>query len=310
MGDDIGFMTIVKGHFKRALDAKKFLVTAEVGPPKGTDLDQFSRHVALIKDLVDGINVTDHQKSVMRYPSIGGCMIIREAGGEPILQMTCRDRNRLALGSELLLASSRGIDNVLCLTGDSILLGDQPQAKPVFDLDSVQLIQMVREFESGKDLGGNRLEGTCEFCVGATVTPDADPIEPQLLKFEKKVQAGAEFFQTQAIYDLDNFRHFMAEARKFPVKILAGILLLTSPAMARYINEHVPGIYVPQSVIDEMEKAPKREHLKMGIQMAARMIKTIREEGICDGVHIMTIGKEEAIPEILSLVGDILCPIQ
>ena len=299
-----------RGNFKRALYSKRFIVTAEIGPPKGTNLDKFSRDVALIKDLVDGINVTDHQKSVMRFPSIGGCMLIREAGGEPILQMTCRDRNRLALGSELLLASSRGIDNVLCLTGDSILLGDQPQAKPVFDLDSVQLIQMVRAFESGRDLGGNSLDGVCEFCVGATVTPDADPIEPQLLKFAKKVQAGAEFFQTQAIYDLDNFKYFMAEAKKFPVKILAGILLLTSPAMAHYMNHHVPGMCVPQSVIDEMEKAPKGERLKRGIEIAVRMIKTIREEGICDGVHLMTIGKEAAIPEILSLVGDMSCPIQ
>jgi 5,10-methylenetetrahydrofolate reductase len=154
------------------------------------------------------------------------------------------------------------------------------------------------------------LDGVCEFCVGATVTPDADPIEPQLLQFEKKVHAGAEFFQTQAIYDLDNFRYFMAEARKFPVKILAGILLLTSPAMAHYMNNHVPGICVPQSVIDEMERLPKGERLKKGIEMAARMIKTIMDEGICDGVHLMTIGREEAIPEILSLVGDIFCPIQ
>ena len=213
-------------------------------------------------------------------------------------------------GSGIIVGRIPGIDNILCLTGDSILLGDQPQAKPVFDLDSVQLIQMVRGFESGRDLGGNPLDGGCDFCVGATVTPDADPIEPQLLHFEKKVRAGAEFFQTQAIYDLDNFRDFMTEARKFPVKILAGILLLTSPAMARYINNHVPGICVPQSVIDEIDKAPKRERLKRGIQIAARMIKTIREEGICDGVHLMTIAKEETIPEILSLVGDILCPIQ
>jgi 5,10-methylenetetrahydrofolate reductase len=245
----------------------------------------------------------------MRYPSIGGCLLIKEAGGEPILQMTCRDRNRLALGSELLFASSRGINNVLCLTGDSIMLGDQPQAKQVFDLDSVQLIQMVKEFESGKDFGGNLLDGDMAFCVGASVTPESDPIEPQLLKFEKKIDAGAEFFQTQAIYDLDNLKRFMDYAGRFPVKILTGIVVLTSPSMANYMNNNVPGVFVPQALIDEMESVSKEEWLKKGIEIAVRMIRTIMEEGICDGIHIMAINKEEVIPEIIRLIGDRKCPI-
>jgi 5,10-methylenetetrahydrofolate reductase len=297
------------GKFKRTLATKKFVITAEIGPPKGTNLDTFCKHVSILKDLVDGINVTDNQKSVMRYPSIGGCLLIKEAGGEPILQMTCRDRNRLALGSELLFASSKGIDNVLCLTGDSILLGDQPQAKQVFDLDSVQLIQMVREFESGNDFGGNALDGSMTFCVGASVTPESDPVEPQLLKFEKKINAGAEFFQTQAIYELDNLKRFMDYARRFPVKILAGIVLLTSPRMANYMNNDVPGIFVPRALIDEMERVSKGEWLKKGIEIAVRIIRTIMEEEICDGIHIMAINKEEVIPDIIRLIGDRTCPI-
>ena len=266
--------------------------------------------MALIKDLVDGINVTDNQSSVMRYPSIGGCLLIKEAGGDPILQMTCRDRNRLALGSELLFASSRGIHNILCLTGDSILLGDQPQAKQVFDLDSVQLIRMVKEFGAGRDPGGNTLDGPVDFCVGACVTPEADPIEPQLLKFEKKVDAGAEFFQTQAIFDLDNLRRFMDYARRFPVKILAGIVLITSVGMANYMNNNVPGILVPQVLMDEMASVSKGDRLKKGIEIASRIIRAIKEEEICDGVHIMAIGREEVAPDIIRLAGDKSCPIQ
>jgi len=169
-------------------------------------------HIDLLKDKVDGINVTDHQSSVMRFPSIGGCLAIKERGGEPILQMTCRDRNRLALQAELMLAHTRGIGNVLCLTGDAIPVGDHKEAKGVFDLDSSQLLAAIRQMESGKDLGGNSLDGAVEFCAGAIVTPEARPIEPQLIKFEKKVEAGAEFFQTQAIYDLDNFANFMKYA--------------------------------------------------------------------------------------------------
>jgi len=290
------------------LASKGFVITAEVGPPKGTNTDAFRNHVSLIKGLVDGINVTDNQKSVMRYSSLGGCLLVKEAGGSPILQMTCRDRNRLALGADLLVASSRGIDTVLCLTGDSITAGDQPQAKQVFDLDSVQLIHMIREFERGRDLGGNALEGTDSWCVGATVTPGADPLEPQLIKFEKKIEAGAEFFQTQAIYDLDNFMRFMEYARGFPVKVLAGIVLLTSPAMANYLNSNVPGVSVPQGLIDELSAAPKGECLAAGIGIAVRMIRSIRDEGLCDGVHIMAIGRETVIPEIIGLAGDAACP--
>src|SRR3990172_9674050 len=226
--------------FRDILNSGKFVVTSEIGPPKGTNIDKMLHHVDLLKDRVDALNVTDHQSSVMRYPSIGGCLAIKERGGEPILQMTCRDRNRLALQSELLFAHTRGIRNVLCLTGDAVPVGDHKEAKGVFDLDSVQLLWSIRKMESGKDLGGNDLNGTIEFCAGAIVTPEARPIEPQLIKFEKKVEAGAEFFQTQAIYDLENFARFMESARKLKAKILAGIVLLSSASMAKFMTEKVP----------------------------------------------------------------------
>jgi 5,10-methylenetetrahydrofolate reductase len=239
----------------------------------------------------------------MRFPSIGGCLEIKERGGEPILQMTCRDRNRLALEAELLFANTRGVGNVLCLTGDAVPVGDHKEAKSVFDLDSLQLLKTIRLMESGKDLGGNDLDGAVEFCTGAIVTPEAKPLEPQLIKFEKKVEAGAEFIQTQAIYDLNNFAKFMNYARKFPVKILAGIVLLVSARMAKYMTENVPGIFVPQELIDEMATAPKGEGLNKGIEIAGRMIATIKKESLCDGVHIMAIGKEEVVPDILKAAG-------
>jgi len=289
--------------FKEALNSGKFVITSEIGPPKGTNLEKMYHHIDLLKDKVDGMNVTDHQSSVMRFPSIGGCLAIKERGGEPILQMTCRDRNRLALQAELLLAYTRGIRNVLCLTGDAVPVGDHKEAKGVFDLDSLQLLMAVRELEAGKDLGGNDLDGAVEFCAGAIVTPEANPIGPQLMKFEKKIEAGAEFFQTQAIYNLDNFAKFMQHARQFPVKVLAGIVLLTSARMAKYMTDNVPGIFVPPNLIDELAAAPKGEALNKGIEIAGRMIVALKKDFICDGVHVMAIGREEVVPDILAAAG-------
>ena len=288
-------------RFKEALDSGKFVVTAEIGPPKGVNLEPMKHHIALLKDRVDAMNITDNQSSVLRYPSLGGAVLVKEMGGEPILQMTCRDRNRLALQADLFFAYSRGITNVLCLTGDAVVVGDHKQAKGVFDLDSVQLLDALQILSDGKDLAGNQLDGVPRFLKGAIVTPEARPLEPQLIKFEKKIDAGADFIQTQAIYDLNNFRSFMDYARKFKVKILAGIVLLTSAAMAKFMNKNVPGIFVPEALIDELAGAPKGKALETGINIAARMIRTIRKEKIADGVHIMAIGKEEVVPRILDL---------
>lgn len=272
--------------FKEALDSGKFVVTSEVAPPKGTNLEKFKHHIDLLKDKVDAMNVTDHQSSVMRYPSLGGCLLVKEQGGEVILQMTCRDRNRLALQADLMFASYMGV-----------------QAKSVFDLDSSQLLATVRTLEKGKDLGGNELDGKVDFCAGAIVTPEADPLEPQLIKFEKKIESGAEFIQTQAVYDLDRFKEFMDYARQFKVKILAGIILLTSAPMARFMNKNIAGVFVPQDLIDEMASAPKGQALAKGIEIAGRMIKRIHDEKMCDGVHIMAIGKEEKVPDIMAAAG-------
>jgi len=285
--------------FREAFAAKDFVVTAEIGPPKGTDIAELVHHIELLKDKADALNVTDNQSSVMRISSLAICRIILDHGGEPILQLTCRDRNRLALQSELLSAWVLGVRSVLCLTGDYVSVGDHPQAKPVFDLDSVQLLQTVGLLNGGKDLAAKELQGGTDFFAGAVVTPEADPIEPQMLKFAKKAAAGARFFQTQAVYDLENFKRFMERARQWPVKIMAGIVLLASASMARYMNKNVPGIFVPDRLIDELAGAEKGKALETGIRIAGRMIKQLRDERLCDGVHIMAIGKEGRVPDIL-----------
>jgi methylenetetrahydrofolate reductase (NADPH) len=285
--------------FEEKLHSDEFLVTTEVGPPKGVDVSEMIHHIDILKEKVDAINVTDHQSSVMRFPSLGGCLIVKELGGEPILQMTCRDRNRLALQADLLLAYSRSIVNVLCLTGDSIDVGDHKDAKPVFDSDSIQLLKMIRTMESGKDVGGNDLKGVPKFCLGASVHPEADLIEPQLIKFEKKVAAGAQFFQTQGIFDLASLRRFMQYASQFDIKILAGIIVLASARMAKYMNDNVPGIIVPQTIIDELASVEKGKGRQKGIEIAARLMKTIKDENLSHGIHIMAVGNESVVPDIL-----------
>ncbi|MBE0430283.1 MAG: methylenetetrahydrofolate reductase [Dehalococcoidia bacterium] len=291
--------------FRETLKTKKFVVTAEAAPGKGSNVAKTIEHIELLKDKVDALNVTDNQSSVMRYPSVGVCLLIKEHGGEPVLQITCRDRNRLAIQADLLFAYSRGISNVLCLTGDSVDVGDHKEAKQVFDLDSVQLIHLVHTLSSGKDMAGNELDGAVDFCIGTSASPSSDPLEPQLIKVEKKLRAGVDFIQTQAVYDLDELKRFTEFVRKIDqdVKILGGIVPVIGVKMASYMNENVPGIFIPQSLIDELAEAPKGTGVAKGIEMAARLIRQIKEQNVCDGVHIMFIGREDRVPEILEAAG-------
>jgi methylenetetrahydrofolate reductase (NADPH) len=291
--------------FREVLEKKDFIVTVEIAPQKGTNVEKAKSHIDLLKDRVDALNVTDNQSSVMRYPSVGMCLLIKEHGGEPVIQATCRDRNRLAIQADLLFAASRGIDNILCLTGDAIDVGDHIEAKPVFELDSVQLIHLVNTLNSGKDMAGHELDGKTNFCVGASATPSSDPFEPQLLKFKKKVRQGISFVQTQAVYDPDELKRFMGHVREMNggIKILAGIVPVISARMAIYMNENIPGIFVPEDLINELKTTPKGQGVKKGIEIASRLIRQIKDEKLCDGVHIMFIGREDRIPEILEASG-------
>jgi len=286
-------------NFRERLASGKFVVTCEVGPPKGVDVSGMQRSAEGVCGKVDAVNVTDQQSSVMRLGSLAGCCLLRQWGMEPVLQMTCRDRNRIALQSDLLSAYVLGIENVLCLTGDYVTLGDHPEAKPVFDLDSVSLIEAARELEKGRDLAGKKLKGSPTFFIGACVSPEADLLEPQIIKMEKKVEAGAQFFQTQAIYDARKFEDFMLMVRHLNMPILAGIVVLRSAAMARYMNEKAAGIRVPERLIDEMDKASDKE--AKGVEIAVRLIREIKD--LCQGVHIMTIGMEKRISDIIGAAG-------
>jgi 5,10-methylenetetrahydrofolate reductase len=292
-----------KVSFRNNLESGEFVVTAEIGPPKGTDIKDMLHHAEMLKGKLDAVNVTDNQSAVMRICSLAISKLLLDMGHEPILQMTCRDRNRIGLQSDLLGASVLGIKNVLCMTGDHPNAGDHKEAKPVYDIESVQLLGIVNSLNKGTDMMGNEMKKGTDFFRGAVVTPESNPIEPQLMKFEKKVNAGAHFFQTQAIYDIEKFTDFMKFAKKFPVKILAGIVLLKSAGMANYMNKFVPGINVPLDLIDEIKNAGKENALDAGINIAARHIRQLRDDKICDGVHIMAIGAEDKVPLIMERAG-------
>ncbi|NTU71329.1 MAG: 5,10-methylenetetrahydrofolate reductase [Coriobacteriia bacterium] len=284
---------------KDAFERGEFVVTSEVGPPKGIDIAEMMHAAENMKSRVHAVNVTDNQAAVMRLSTIAACIHLKQAGLEPVLQVTGRDRNRLAIQSDLLGAASFGVTTVLALTGDHVVVGDHKQAKPVFDLDSVQILDAVAALNAGTDLMGNDLKGAPEIFAGAVVTPDSNPIRPQLAKFDKKVRAGAKYFQTQAVYDKDSFLRFMEHARCRGAKVLAGIVVLRSARMARFMNKNIPGIAVPPELINELEASKEPE--ATGIEIAARFIRDTRDA--CDGVHIMAVGAEHLVPKVLDAAG-------
>ena len=284
-------------------DNGEFVVTAEVGPPKGIDASHVVEEAKEYLSGITAVNVTDNQSSVMRMGSLPACVMLKNAGLTPILQLTCRDRNRIALQSELLGAAALGIDNILCLTGDHTKMGDHPGAKPVFDLDSVSLLHTVGQLEKGVDLGGNPLVGPApKFAKGAVVSPCSDSVDAQLAKMERKVMAGAEYFQTQAVFDSEKFIKFMEQAKQFGKPVQLGVISPKSAGMAKFMNKNVAGVHVPQWMIDEL--AADKEKAKAGItgvELAAKVIKECRP--YCQGLHIMALGWEAKVPALLELAG-------
>jgi methylenetetrahydrofolate reductase (NADPH) len=287
---------------KQAFESGKFVVTAEAGPLKGTDISELEEIAKLLKEKVEAVNVTDQQSSVMRLGSLAVSHLLVGWGIEPIYQVTCRDRNRIALQSDLLSAAVLGIQNVMSLTGDLLSSGDHPQAKPVYDLDSVSLLAVIRGLNEGKDMMGNELKGKTDFFAGAVVNPGADTeaaFEMQIFKMERKIAAGAKFFQTQAIYDPVTFAKFMKRVEHYKVPVLAGVIPLKSAGMAKFMNKNVAGVSVPQSMIDRISKT--EDKTKTGIEMCGELIKALKP--LCQGVHIMAIGWEKKVPEILQSAG-------
>ena len=284
-------------------DNGQFVVTAEVGPPKGCHMEHVIEEAKEYLSDITAVNITDNQSSVMRMGSFPACVMLKNAGLTPILQLTCRDRNRIALQSELLGAAALGIENILCLTGDHTKMGDHPGAKPVFDLDSVSLLHTVCQLEKGVDLAGNPLVGEApKFAKGAVVSPCSDSIDAQLAKMERKVMAGAEYFQTQAVFDSEKFIAFAEKAKQFGKPVQLGVIIPKSAGMAKFMNNNVAGVHVPQWMIDEL--AADKEKAKAGItgvELAAKVIKECRP--YCQGLHIMALGWEAKVPALLEMAG-------
>jgi len=283
---------------RQILERGQFVVTGEIGPPKGVDLDKCLHDAEMLRNYVTAINVTDLQSAVLRIGSMAVSARLIERGLEPIYQLTCRDRNRLALQSDLLSAWALGIENVLCLTGDHPILGDHAEAKPVYDLDSVQLLKAASSLNQGYDMAGHELESVPSIFLGAVVTPGAEPMEPQIIKMKKKIEAGARFFQTQAIYEPEKFERFMSQIPDFKVPVIAGIVILKGAAMAKFMNANVAGINVPESIIQEMEETKKEDRKKKSVEITARIIRQVKP--LCQGIHIMPLGWDELVPEIIS----------
>jgi 5,10-methylenetetrahydrofolate reductase len=292
-------------RLQESLASGKFTVTGEVGPPKGTNLEPVLHEAEqYLKDKVVAANVTDLQTAVMRLGSLAVCHKLLEKGIEPIFQMVCRDRNRLALQSDLLSASVLGIENVLAITGDHTQMGDHASAKPVYDLDSVGLLKAISLLEQGRDMGKdvkgkpNKLDGTPKFFKGCVVTPCTEDVEPQVIKLEKKVEQGAQFVQTQAVYDPAAFESFMKQAEKSKVPIMVGIVLLKSAGMAKYMNKSVAGVNVPKELVDELAAADKKDVPAVSVKIAGRLIREMK--GMCQGAHLMTLGWDKYVPDVLA----------
>ena len=301
-------MTEPVSKLQEALLSGKFAVTGEIGPPKGVNVDKCLHEAEeYLKGKVAAVNVTDIQTAVMRLGSMAISHMLTDRGIEPIFQMVTRDRNRLALQSDLLSAYALGIRNVLALTGDHVAMGDHPQAKPVYDVDSVGLLQMIANLESGHDMGldmkgnPNVLDGSPKFFKGCCVTPCTDEVEPQIIKLEKKVAAGAQFVQTQAVYDPKAFESFMKKIQHIKVPVLVGIVMLKTAGMAKYMNSSVPGVSVPESIIKRLAEASKEDRQKVSIDICGELIRQMKD--YCQGAHLMTLGWDHCVPAIIQAAG-------
>ncbi len=281
------------------LDSGRFLITCELNPPKGTNLQPLLDKAQMLGGVVDAFNITDSASSLMTMAPIAAAHLLADRGLEPIMQITCRDRNRLALQSELLAAAALGVSNVLCMTGDPPGAGDHPETKPVFDLGGVELVSAANALRSGEDLAGNALRGAPDLYVGAVVNPGAPDLSKELSRMEQKIEAGAVFFQSQAVYDPSAFERFIRSAERFGKPVMAGHVVLKSAAMARNLNDNLPGVTVPDGIISELELAEDRE--ERSVATSARIIRELRP--MCNGVHVMAIGWERLVPGILEAAG-------
>ncbi len=284
-----------------AIQAGEFLITAEVAPPKGAEVTHMVQMAKLLRHRVHAVNVTDGSRAVMRMSSLAASVILLQHGIEPVCQMACRDRNRIGLQADLLGAQALGIHNVLALTGDPVKAGDQPKARSVFDFESVRLLQLIHKLNNGMDWEDKPLtDGATTLFAGAAVDPQCPSWSGLQSRFERKLAAGAQFFQSQLVSDFDRLDKFMTQiAAGVGKPVLAGIFLLKSAKNARFINRAVPGVQIPDEIIDRLEKAT--DPLQEGITIAAEQVNLARQ--LCQGVHLMAVRREDLIPQILDLAG-------
>ncbi len=301
-------------HLQEVLEGAHFAVTAECGPPKGADPQTLREKAQALKGYVDAVNVTDNQTAVVRLCSLASCAILKQMGLDPVLQMTTRDRNRIALQSDLLGASALGIGNVLCLSGDHVSFGSEPQALGVFDLDSIQLLYTARLMrDQGKFLGGEALSDPPRLFLGAVENPFADPLSFRAKRLAKKVAAGAQFIQTQCVYNLERFEEWMKQVRDLGLQekthILAGVTPLKSARMARYMKERVAGMDLPDPLLERMERTPAPKQREEGLRIALETIEALRNIPGVRGIHIMAIEWEEAVPVLVERSGMLPRPL-
>lgn len=294
-----------ESNLEKILTKGEFAVTCEIGPPKGADADIVRKKAQILKGYTDAVNITDNQTAIVRMSSIVSAIILLPEGLEPIVQITARDRNRLAIQSDVLGASSLGVKNFLCLSGDHQKFGNEPKAKGVYDIDSIQMINMLKIMRDEKKLlGGDNLTKEPRIFIGAAENPYADPYEFRIIRLQKKIDAGCDFIQTQAIYDVEKFKNWMGEITDLgldkQVYILAGVIPIKSAGMARYMRDYVAGVYVPDSIVKRMEdaKQPKEE----GVNIIVEIIEELKEIKGVRGVHIMAVAWEEVVPEIVKKV--------
>lgn len=297
-----------KSNIERLLEAGKFVVTSECGPPRGADPEVIRKKGELLKGVVDAVNVTDNQTSIVRMSSLASCLILKDMGFDPIWQVVCRDRNRIAIQSDILGAAALGINNILCLSGDHQSFGDHPKAKNVYDIDSIQLIQTVKTLrDDGKFLGGEELKGKPSLFIGAAENPFGDPFEIRAMRLGKKVKVGCDFIQTQGIYNLEKFGKWMEMVRDRGLHekcaILAGVIPLKSAGMAKHMKKNVPGMDVPDALIDRLSAVPKEKQAEEGIKICIEMIQQLKEVPGVRGVHIMAIEWEQKVAEIAKASG-------
>jgi len=299
-------------NLENVLESGRFAVTAEAGPPKGAGARGLQRKAEVLHFSCDAVNVTDNQTAIVRMSSLAGCVLLREAGVEPVMQMVTRDRNRIALQSDVLGAVALGVGNILCLSGDHQKFGNHPTAKGVFDIDSIQLIQTLKNMrDERKFISGDEISGEVPLFIGAVENPYADPFELRVKRLAKKVKAGADFIQTQAVYDVPKFARWMEmiceKDLDRQVHILAGIIPIRSAGMARYMRDYVSGVSVPDELVTRMEEAADAK--VEGVNIAIEIIEQMKEIPGIHGVHIMAVGWEDIVPEIVERTGLLPRPV-